>query len=164
MRVNERILAPTVRLIGPDGSQMGIFPQKKALQKAEEADLDLVEVAPQAKPPVCRIMDFAKYRYEQEKRERELKRHKRHSQLKEIRMRPNIESHDYEVKLKHIKEFLSKGHKVRIRMFFRGREITHKEIGKRVLEKIVQDTEKIGKVDRDSQMMGKAMIMTLGPK
>ena len=164
VRVNERIFSKTVRLIGGDGAQLGIFPRELALKKAEEADLDLVEVAPQAKPPVCRIMDFAKYRYEQEKRERELKKHQKAAQLKEIRISPRIDNHDYEVKLKHVKEFLGKGYKVRIRMFFRGREIAHKDIGNRLIEKLVQDIEKVGKIDREAHMLGKTMILTLGPK
>lgn len=163
-RVNERVYAKTLRLIGPEGEQLGIFPRDIALKKAREFDLDLVEVASQAKPPVCRIMDFAKFKYEQEKREREVKKHQKHSQLKEIRISPRIDNHDYEVKLKHIKEFLEKKHKVRIRMFFRGRELSHKEIGKRVIERLVQDVESIGKIDKDAQMFGKNLILILGPK
>jgi translation initiation factor IF-3 len=164
VRVNEKIFAKTVRLIGDDGSQSGIFPRDLAMKKAEEADLDLVEVAPGAKPPVCRIMDFAKYRYEQEKRERELKKHQKHAQLKEIRISPRIDNHDYEVKLKHIREFLAKGNKVRVRMFFRGREIAHKDIGNRLIEKLIQDVEKTGKIDREPHMLGKTLVLTLGPK
>ena len=150
--------------IGRKGEQLGIFPKDLALKKAGEFDLDLVEVAPQAKPPVCRIMDFAKFRYEQEKREREVKKHQKHAQLKEVRISPRIGTHDYEVKLKHIKEFLEKGHKVRVRMWFRGREIAHKEVGKRVIEKLVQDVEKFGKIDREPHFLGKALVLTLGPK
>ncbi len=164
IRVNERIFAKTLRLIGPEGEQLGIFPKELALKKADEADLDLVEVAPQAQPPVCRIMDFSKYRYEQEKREREVKKHQKQAQLKEIRVSPRIDIHDYEIKLKHIKEFLGKGHKVRIRMLFRGREMAHKDIGNRVIEKLVQDIDKVGKIDKEPIMLGKALIMVLGPK
>lgn len=164
VRINERIFAKTVRLIGPKGDQLGIFPREQALRKADEFNLDLVEVAPQANPPVCRIMDFSKYRYEQEKKEREAKKHQKHSQLKEIRLSPRIDNHDYEIKLKHIKEFLSKGHKVRIRMLFRGREISHREIGKNLIDKLIKDVEDIGKVDRDSHMLGKTLVMVLGPR
>ncbi|UCC95195.1 MAG: translation initiation factor IF-3 [Candidatus Omnitrophota bacterium] len=164
VRVNERIFAKTVRLIGPEGEQLGIFPRDLALKKADELDFDLVEVAPQANPPVCRIMDFAKYRYEQEKREREVKKHQRHAQLKEIRINPRIDNHDYEVKLRHVREFLEKGHKVRIRMFFRGREISHKDIGKRLIDRLIHDVEKVGKIDREAHMLGKTLVMTLGPK
>lgn len=164
VRVNDRIFAKTLRVIGPEGEQLGIFPKELALKRADEADLDLVEVAPQAQPPVCRIMDFAKYSYEQEKREREVKKHQKQVQLKEIRVSPRIDTHDYEVKLKHIKEFLEKGHKVRIRMFFRGREMAHKDLGYRLIGKLMQDIDKIGKVEKEPIMLGKALIMVLGPK
>lgn len=164
VRVNERIVAKTLRVIGPNGEQFGIFPKELALKKAEEADLDLVEVAAQANPPVCRIMDFSKYRYEQEKREREVKKHQKQAQLKEIRITPRIDMHDFETKTKHIKEFLEKGHKVRIRMFFRGREMAHKDLGNRVIEKLIQDIDKIGKIDKPPIMLGRALIMVLGPK
>ena len=164
VRVNERIYAKTMRVIGPEGEQLGVFPKELALKKAQEFGLDLVEVAPTANPPVCRIIDFSKYKYEQDKREREVKKHQKHSQLKEIRIRPRIEAHDYGVKLKRIKEFLEKKHKVRVRMMFRGREMAHTEIGKRVMEKLVQDAEGFGKVEKDSHMLGKSLIMVLGPK
>ncbi|MCK9614038.1 MAG: translation initiation factor IF-3 [Candidatus Omnitrophica bacterium] len=164
IRVNEKIFAKTLRIIGPEGEQLGIFPKELALKKADEAELDLVEVAPAANPPVCRIMDFSKYRYEQEKREREVKKHQKQAQLKEIRVSPRIDIHDYEIKLKHIKEFLEKGHKVRIRMLFRGRELAHKDLGNRVIAKLVQDIEKIGKIDKDPIMLGRALVMVLGPK
>ena len=143
---------------------MGIFPKELALKKADEAGLDLVEVAPAANPPVCRIMDFSKYRYEQEKREREVKKHQRQAQLKEIRLSPRIDMHDYEIKLNHIKEFLGKKHKVRIRMFFRGREFAHRDLGNRVISRLIQDIDKIGKIDKEPIMLGKALIMVLGPK
>ncbi|HDN85946.1 MAG: translation initiation factor IF-3 [Candidatus Omnitrophota bacterium] len=164
IRVNERIFAKTVRLIGPNGEQLGIFPRDLALRKAEEFDLDLVEVAPQADPPVCRIMDFAKYKYEQEKKEREAKRHHRHAQLKEIRLSPRIDNHDYQIKLKHIQEFLEKGHKVRVRMFFRGREVAHQEIGRKLIDRLITDVEKLGKVEREPHLLGRALILVLGPK
>jgi len=134
------------------------------LRKAEEFDLDLVEVAPQADPPVCRIMDFAKYKYEQEKKEREAKRHHRHTQLKEIRLSPRIDNHDYQIKLKHIQEFLEKGHKVRVRMFFRGREVAHQEIGRKLIDRLITDVEKLGKVEREPHLLGRALILVLGPK
>jgi len=134
------------------------------LRKAEEFDLDLVEVAPQADPPVCRIMDFAKYKYEQEKKEREAKRHHRHAQLKEIRLSPRIDNHDYQIKLKHIQEFLEKGHKVRVRMFFRGREVAHQEIGRKLIDRLITDVEKLGKVEREPHLLGRALILVLGPK
>lgn len=164
VRVNERIFAKTMRLIGPEGEQLGIFPRELALKKSEEYELDLVEVAPQANPPVCRIMDFSKFRYEQEKREREVKKHQKQAQLKEIRISPRIDMHDYGIKVKHIMEFLEKGHKVRIRMMFRGRELAHKELGNRVIEKLIQEISKIGKIDKEAQMLGKTLVLILGPK
>jgi len=153
-----------VRLIGPEGEQLGIFPRDLALRKAVEAELDLVEIAPQAKPSVCRIMDYSKFKYEQIKREKEAKKHQKQSQLKEIRLRPRIGDHDYEVKLKHIKEFLEKRHKVRIRMMFKGREMAHKEIGRRLIDKLMQDVDKFGKIDKDPQMLGRTLVLILGPK
>jgi len=153
-----------VRLISPEGEQLGIFPRQLALKKAEEYGLDLVEVAPQANPPVCRIMDFAKYKYEQEKREREAKKHQKHSQLKEVRLSCRIEEHDYQIRLKHIQEFLEKGHKVRIRLLFKGREIIHQDLGKKLIDKLIKDTEKIARVEKSPQMIGKSLVLILGPK
>ena len=164
VRVNEKIFAKTLRVIGPKGEQMGVFPREIALKKSGELDLDLVEVAPQANPPVCRIIDFAKYKYEQDKREREVKKHQKQAQIKEVRISPRIDNHDYEVKLKHIKEFLEKRHKVRIRMFFRGREISHKDIGNRIIDRLIKDVEKVGRIDREPHMLSKTMVLILSPK
>jgi len=164
VRVNDRIFAKTLRVVGPKGEQLGVFPRDIALRKAEEFDLDLVEVAPQASPPVCRIIDFSKYKYEQEKREREIKKHQKQAQLKEVRLRPRIDNHDYEVKLRHIKEFLEKKHKVRLRMWFRGREIAHKDLGNRVIERLLKDIDKVGRVDREPHMLGKTLVLVLSPK
>jgi len=164
VRVNERIFAKTLRLIGPEGEQLGIFPLDIALKKTEEYGLDLVEVAPTAKPPVCRIIDFSKYKYEQKKREKEVKKHQRQVQLKEVRIRPRIDPHDYEIKLKHIKEFLEKKHKVRVRMWFKGREIDHKDIGSRIIDKLIKDIEKVGRLDREPHMLGKTLVLVLSPK
>lgn len=164
VRVNMRILAEQVRLISPEGEQLGVVSRKDALDKARVYDLDLVEVAPEAKPPVCRIMDFTKYKYEQTKREKELKKHQKQSQLKEVRVTPRTEEHDYQVKLKKIKGFLKKRHKVRIRMWYKGREITHKEIGLRLVDNLIKDTEAIAQLDKSPEMRGKTMIFTLSPK
>ena len=164
VRTNERIFAKELRVIGPSGEQLGLFSREAALKKSEELDLDLVEVAPQAKPPVCRIIDFSKYKYEQEKREKELKKHQKQSSIKEVRIRPRIGIHDYEVKLKHIKEFLEKKHKVRVRMWFRGREMAHTNIGNRLIEKLFKDIESVGRVDREPHMLGKTLVLVLSPK
>jgi len=164
VRVNGRINAKTLRVIGPEGEQLGVFPREIALRKSEEFELDLVEVAPQASPPVCRIIDFSKYKYEQIKREKEMKRHQKQTQLKEVRISPRIGSHDYEVKLKHIKEFLEKKHKVRIRMWFRGREITHRDIGNRVIDRLLKDVGTMARLDREPHMLGKTMVLIISPK
>jgi translation initiation factor IF-3 len=164
VRVNLRVVAERLRLISPDGEQLGVVSRKEALDKAREHGLDLVEIAPSAKPPVCRIMDFTKYKYEQSKREKELKKHQKQSQLKEVRITPRTEKHDYQVKLKRIKGFLEKRHKVRIRMWYKGREITHKEIGRRIVDNIIEDTKPIAQIDKEPVMRGKTMIFTLSPK
>jgi len=164
VRINERIFAKTVRIIGEDGEQLGVFPREIGLKKAKEVELDLVEVAPTANPPVCRIIDFSKYKYEQEKREKEARKHQKQTQLKEVRISPRIDSHDYEIKLKHIKEFLEKRHKVRVRMWFRGREISHKDIGKKIIDKLIIDIEIAGRVDRAPQLLGKTLVLILSPK
>ena len=135
-----------------------------ALSRAEENGMDLVEVAPQSNPPVCRIMDFSKYKYEQEKREREAKKHRKSGQLKEVRFRPTIDDHDYQVKLNHAKKFLEKGQKVRIRLFFKGREMLHQETGRTLIDKIKADLSSVSKIERNPQQFGKVIIMILGPK
>ncbi len=164
IRVNERIFFKTLRVIGPEGQQLGIFPREIALKKAEEADFDLVEVAPDAKPPVCRIMDFSKYRYEQAKKEREARKHQKNSQIKEIRISPRIGPHDYEVKLKHVQEFLKKGHKVKVRLFFKGREFYHQDGGRKILNKLIDDMISVGKIDKAPQVFGRSIIAIFGPK
>lgn len=164
VRVNMRIVADKLRVISPDGEQLGIIDRREALGKAREFDLDLVEVAPEANPPVCRIMDFTKYRYEQNKREKEVKKHQKQSQLKEIRVTPRTGPHDYQVKLKKIKDFLKKRHQVRIRMWFKGREIAHKEIGLKIVDDLIRDTEAIAQVDKTPEMRGKTLVFTLSPR
>ena len=164
VRVNDKITAKTVRVIGPSGEQLGIFSKELALKKAQEYNLDLVEVASQADPPVCKIIDFSKFKYEQEKRERELKKRQRQAQLKEIRISPRIGPHDYEIKLEHIKEFLKNGHKVKVSMQFVGKEITHKEIGNRIIERLINDISGIGKIDKEPHMLGRSLVVLFSPK
>jgi len=163
IKINEAIRSSTVRLIGPKGEQMGIVDIRDALKRAEEFDLDLVEVAPQVNPPVCRIMDFSKYKYEQEKREREAKKHRKATHLKEVRLRPSIDEHDYQIKIIQARKFLEKGNKVRIRIFFRGREMTHPETGRHLIEKIVKDLSGVSKVEKTPQRLGKMIVMVLSP-
>ena len=131
---------------------------------AAKYELDLVEVAPQVKPPVCRIMDFSKYKYEQEKREREAKKHQKHFQIKEIRVKPNIEEHDYHIKLKHMLEFLKEGNKVKVTLMFRGREMAHKDIGRRVVDRFIQDAQNAGTVEHSPTLEGRFITMVVAPK
>jgi len=161
--VNERIFAKQMRLIGPEGEQIGVVSREEAFRRAREAELDLVEVAPGIEPPVCRVMDFAKFRYDQEKKEREARKHQKGAQLKEVRFRPHIEEHDYQVKFKQVKAFLEKGHKVRLRLMFRGREMEHQEIGMKIIDRIVKEVEGTGKIDKPAQMLGRMFLLVLTP-
>ena len=131
---------------------------------ATKYELDLVEVAPQVKPPVCRIMDFSKYKYDQEKREREAKKHQKTMHLKEIRVKPNIEEHDYDIKLKHLIEFLKKGDKVKVTLMFRGREMAHRDIGRRVVDRFATDTQGVGVVEHGPVFEGRMITMVIAPK
>ncbi|WP_245596783.1 translation initiation factor IF-3 [Shimazuella kribbensis] len=163
-QVNEAIRAREVRLIGGNGEQLGIQPLREALRMATEQNLDLVNVAPQAKPPVCRIMDYGKYRYEQSKREKEARRNQKIVQLKEVRLSPSIEDHDVQTKLKNVVKFLEQGDKVKLSIRFRGREITHQDLGRRVLVRMAQEVKEISDVERHPKLEGRQMIMILTPK
>ncbi len=145
-RVNERIRAPQVRVIGADGDQLGVMPIKEAQRLAEEAELDLVEVAPNASPPVCRMMDYGRYRYEQQKKARAKQKNTGGDQ-KELRMKPSIEDHDYQTKLRHAKAFLEDGNRVKLTVRFRGRELAHRDLGRDLLDRFAGDLKEVGKVD-----------------
>lgn len=164
LRVNNRIRIGEVRLIGPDGEQMGVVATRDALQKAQGADLDLVEVAPSANPPVCRIMDYSRFKYEQEKKTREARRHQRTTHLKEIKIKPHIEEHDYQVKLQHLKRFLSRGDKAKITMVFRGREMSHQEIGRKILDRVVSDLVDVGEVEKGPTREGRSIMVHFMPR
>jgi len=164
VRINEKIRAPQVRLIGPNGEQLGIVSLKTALEIADQHGLDLVEVAQQANPPVCRIMDFSKFKYDQEKKERQAKKHQHRIHLKEVRLSPNIDEHDYQIKLKKLIGFLQKKDKVRVNLFFKGRQFEHLDIGKKLLERLVQDTKDFAVIEREPVLEGKVMGMVLAPK
>jgi translation initiation factor IF-3 len=155
---------PEVRVIGPNGEQLGIVSIKAGIDLARQHELDLVEVAPQVKPPVCRIMDFSKYKYEQEKREREAKKHQKHFQIKEIRVKPNIEEHDYGIKLKHLLEFLKDGNKVKVTLMFRGREMAHRDIGRRVIDRFIADVQNGGVVEYGPLFEGRFITVVVAPK
>jgi translation initiation factor IF-3 len=163
-RVNEEIQVREVRLIDENGKQVGIVPTPEALQKAKDAGLDLIEVAPQAKPPVCKILDYGKYKFDLEKRLKEAKKKQKQVKMKEIRMQPKIEEHDLQFKTKHIAEFLEEGNKVKVTIRFRGRELAHTELGKDVLNDIVDRIEIPFSVDKKPAMEGRFMSMILGPK
>ena len=150
-------------MIDQDGNQVGLLNIEEAVSLAEKAGLDLVEVAPEARPPVCRIMDFGKFRYEKSKKEKEAKKKQHIIKIKEVKIRPNIEEHDYSVKLKQAQAFLEKGFKVKVSMLFRGREITHVEIGKKVLARITEDLNGIGNVEDPGKFMGRMLMMVIGP-
>jgi len=153
-----------VRLIGPEGNQLGIVPIQKARDLANQHDLDLVEVAPQATPPVCRIIDFSKFKYDQEKKEREAKKHQRQGRLKEIRLKPNIDEHDYQTKLKQTIRFLKKKDKVKMSLFFRGRQMEHMELGRKILDRFIIDTQNDGQVEKQPVLEGRIMFLLIAPK
>ena len=164
MNVNQKIRAPQIRLIGEDGTQLGIVPLEEALARAAEEKLDLVEVAPKASPPVCKIMDYGKYKYLQAKKLQEAKKKQTTIQVKEVKIRPKTEEHDYQFKLRHIKRFLSEKNKAKVTIMFRGREIAHSELGLKVLERIIADIEEEGIVEQAPKLEGRNMIMILAPR
>jgi translation initiation factor IF-3 len=163
LRVNERIRISPVRLIDQDGEQVGIVGTDEARDIAAEAGLDLVEVAPNSRPPVCRIMDYGKYKYEQARKAKEAKKKQHTITVKEIKLRPKIEEHDYGFKMRHARRFLDDGDKVKFTLRFRGREMTHPELGERVLEKIKEDLGETIVVESDIRREGRTMTMLVGP-
>ncbi|MGH2729712.1 MAG: translation initiation factor IF-3 [Actinomycetota bacterium] len=163
LRINDRIRVPRVRVVGADGSQVGIIDTQEALRMAEEQDLDLVEVAAQADPPVCRIMDYGKYKYEQAVRQKEAKKKQSQVIVKEMKMRPKINSHDYETKKAHVVRFLHQGAKVKVTIMFRGRETLHAEFGENLLDRLAADVGEIAKVETPPKLDGRNMTMVLNP-
>ncbi|MGH2725955.1 MAG: translation initiation factor IF-3 [Actinomycetota bacterium] len=161
--MNDRIRAQEVRLVGPDGSQVGVLRLQDALRIARELDLDLVEVAPQAKPPVCRLLDYGKYRYEMALKAKEAKRKQSQVVVKEMKMRPKIDRHDYATKKGHIERFLGQGHKVKLTIMFRGREMAHPELGQRILERLAEDLTPIAHVEVPAKLDGRNMTMVFAP-
>ncbi|CAH8717158.1 translation initiation factor IF-3 [Paenibacillus thiaminolyticus] len=162
--VNEEIRAKEVRLVGPEGEQIGIKPYREALQMAYDANMDLVNVAPQAKPPVCRIMDYGKFRYEQQKKEKEARKNQKTVDIKEVWFRANIDEHDFQTKLRNVLKFLREGDKVKCSVRFRGREIAHAAIGKKVLDRVLVEANELCIVERVPKLEGRSMIMILAPK
>jgi translation initiation factor IF-3 len=167
LRINEKILSKEVRVINLEGDQLGIFPIAEALNIAREANRDLVEVSPTTSPPVCRIMDYGKFKYEQSKKTYQAKKKKhvpRVTHIKEIKVRPKTEEHDLQFKIRHIKKFLTQGDKAKITLIFRGREITRPELGQEVMNRIVEEIEDVGVVENPAKLEGRNMIMLLAPK
>jgi len=162
-RVNERIRGTEIRLIGAEGENLDVVTPERAMQLAEEAGLDLVEISPNANPPVCKIMDFGKYKYEQQKRESEARKKQKIIEVKEVKFRPNTDTHDYEVKMRNVFKFLENGDKVKITLRFRGREMAHQELGRDLLLRVAEDTKEVGKVENMPKMEGRQMIMLIGP-
>lgn len=152
-----------MRVIDPEGEQVGILPIEKALEAAEELGLDLVEVAPMARPPVCRIMDYGKFRYEEQRKAREARKKQHRVELKEVKMRPGIEDHDFDFKMRHARRFLEEGNKVKLTMMFRGRQMAHPEIGREVLERVIAEIQDLAKVESMPSMEGRSMSMVLAP-
>jgi translation initiation factor IF-3 len=158
------IRAREVRVVDQDGEQLGIMTKEDAQQHAEEKGLDLVEVAPDAKPPVCRIMDYGKYKYQQSKRLQQAKKRQTVITVKEIKLRPKTEEHDYQFKTKHVRRFLQDGHKAKVTIMFRGREMAHVELGRRILDRIAMDMQDISTVEQAPKQEGRNMSMLLGPR
>ena len=164
MRINEEIRAREVRVVADEGEQLGIMSGRDALNLALERHMDLVEIAPNAKPPVCRIMDYGKYRYEQQKREKEARKKQKTFDIKEVKLRPGIEDHDFDVKFKNAVRFLEDGDKVKVTIMFRGRELSHPELGEILLTKMAKQLEDLAVIERAAKLEGKNMIMIVSPK
>jgi translation initiation factor IF-3 len=161
--VNDRIRAPQVRLVGSDGTQIGIVSIEDALQRAKDLDLDLVEVAPMAQPPVCRIMDYGKYKYERDVRQKEARKKQSRVEVKEIKMRPKIDRHDYGTKKGHVIRFLNQGARVKVTIMFRGREMAHTELGRKLLDRLTEDLQELATVEGYPKLDGRNMVMVLAP-
>ena len=163
-RINREITAPEVRLVAENGDQLGIKPVMEALRLAEEANVDLVEIAPLAVPPVCKLMDYGKFRYREQKKEHEAKRKQKQIQVKEIKFRPGTDEGDYKIKLAKLIQFLEEGDKAKVTLRFRGREMAHKEFGERLLERVRKDLDAVGLVEQFPRLEGRQMVMVLAPK
>jgi translation initiation factor IF-3 len=161
--VNDRIRAPQVRLVGADGQQIGIVSIQDAMERAQTLDLDLVEVAPQANPPVCRIMDYGKFKYERDVRQKEARKRQVRVEVKEMKMRPKIDPHDYATKKGHIERFLKTGARVKVTIMFRGREMAHTELGRKLLDRLTEDLKELATVDTYPKLDGRNMVMVVAP-
>ena len=163
-RMNQDIRAPRILLIDQNGEKQGVMPTSSAMEAAEEAGLDLVEIVPNAEPPVCKIMDYGKFRFQEQKKKAEARKRQKVVELKEIKLRPNIDTHDYEVKTKAMHRFFGEGDKVKVTLRFRGREMAHPELGMKLLQKVQEDFDEIAKVEYSPRKEGRQMIMILAPR
>lgn len=163
-RINHRIRVPEVRCIDSDGTQVGIVPTRDALIRAEQQGLDLVEVSPTAKPPVCRIMDYGKFKYDQEKKIKQQKKNSTATKVKELKFHANVDTHDYETKVRHARDFLSEGNRVKCSLFFRGREGAHQELGFEVMNRVLEDLKDLAVAEQPPRLLGRSIIMLLTPK
>ena len=164
ININRNIRAKEVRVIDPDGNQIGVIPTYKAIAVANDFGLDLVEISPNANPPVCKIMDYGRYKYELTKKRQEAKKKQTTFQLKEIKLRPKTGEHDLNTKINHIKKFIERKDKVKVTVIFRGREITLSQLGRKLLERVIKETEEISSVEQPPKFEGRTMIMVLSPK
>jgi translation initiation factor IF-3 len=162
--VNREIRVREIRVIGPEGEQLGILPTPDAFRKAQELGYDLVEVAPTSQPPVCRIMDYGKYKYELSKKDHQSRRHQKSTQVKEIKLRPRTDKHDLEIKIKQIKEFLAEGNKTKVTVTFRGREMANQELGRQMMNTVMAQVTEAGNIEYAPRMEGRSLIMIVAPK
>lgn len=163
-RINDEIRVPQVRLIDQHGEMQGVLTAREALIRAYDVGLDLVEISPNAVPPVCKILDYGKYKYEQQKKANEARKKQKVVEIKEIKVRPNIDDHDYDVKMRQMKTFISEGDKVKVTLRFRGREMAHQELGLELLKRVAGDVEDMGKIENMPKLEGRQMVMMIGPK
>jgi translation initiation factor IF-3 len=163
VRINRAIRVKEVRVIDPEGKQLGILPLAEALRAAANYELDLVEVSPKSDPPVCRIMDYGKFKYQQQKKAHDAKKKQAVVHLKEVKMRPKTEEHDFQFKLRHIERFLKEGNKTKITVVFRGRELAHPDLGRNMINRVVEETKEYGKVEQDPRFEGRNFVMVLTP-
>lgn len=164
IRINGEINVPEVRLVGVDGEQLGVVSAREALFKAEEAELDLVEIAPQAEPPVCKIMDYGKYKYHEQKKQHEARLKQKQIQVKEVKIRPGTDENDYQVKLRNLARFLNEGDKVKVTLRFRGREMAHQELGLAQLQRIEADVGELAIVEQTPKLEGRQMVMVMAAR
>ena len=164
IRANHKIKVPTVRCVAADGSMLGVVPTREAMKLAQQQGLDLVEVSPNADPPVCRIMDFGKYRYEESIKQKQARKHQHRRAVKEIKYHANVAEHDYQTKLNHARDFLEKGHKVKFSLRFRGRENAHRELGFEMINRVIKDCEDLSTVEMAPRMVGRSVVSLLGTR